>query len=323
MEFYIGPMTKNVVDSVINFANNNNIIITMIPSRRQIEYNGGYVNNWTTKEFSEYVHSNSSNILLERDHGGPGQGNYDDDGFESLNNDCMYFDIIHIDPWKKYPSFDDGLEWTIKMINYCNKLNPNLKYEIATEEAIRKFETNELEKLILELKKNLLDEVFNKIKFLVIQCGTKLSEKNNIGTFDKNKLISMINLANKYKLIPKEHNGDWITYETIYEKNKCGLYCINIAPEFGEIETQTILNSIKNNKDQVDKFFKICLDSNKWIKWVSNDFNPYENKEKLILICGHYVLSNPEIIEIKNTIINIDNIIKENIYDKLKKLYKI
>ena len=27
------------------------IPITLIPSRRQIEWNGGYVNNWTTESF--------------------------------------------------------------------------------------------------------------------------------------------------------------------------------------------------------------------------------------------------------------------------------
>ena len=45
-------MSKNVVDAVIEF---NSPSIGFIPSRRQIDFIGGYVNNWTTKEFSNYV----------------------------------------------------------------------------------------------------------------------------------------------------------------------------------------------------------------------------------------------------------------------------
>ena len=54
-KFFIGPMSKNVVDSIIQFSEEENTAIGLIPSRRQVEYSGGYVNNWTTAEFIEYV----------------------------------------------------------------------------------------------------------------------------------------------------------------------------------------------------------------------------------------------------------------------------
>ena len=66
MKYFIGPMSKNVVDAIIDFGG-----IGFIPSRRQVEYNGGYVNNWTTKEFSNYVNGRA---VIQRDHGGAGQG---------------------------------------------------------------------------------------------------------------------------------------------------------------------------------------------------------------------------------------------------------
>ena len=56
-KYYIGPMSRNVVDAVIEFCNETNTLIGLIPSRRQIEWDGGYVNNWTTKEFSKYSFS--------------------------------------------------------------------------------------------------------------------------------------------------------------------------------------------------------------------------------------------------------------------------
>ena len=137
MNFFFGPMSKNIVDTIIDFSiSHNNLEITFIPSRRQIEYNGGYVNNWTTRDFIEYVKNKNKNIKIERYHGGPNQGITMVDGYESLKTDSQCMDIIHIDPWKFVNNIDDGIEWTINMINYCNNINYNLEYEIATEESI-------------------------------------------------------------------------------------------------------------------------------------------------------------------------------------------
>ena len=55
VKLYIGPMSINVVDACIEFANDTETVLGLIPSRRQVDYKGGYVNNWTTKQFSEYV----------------------------------------------------------------------------------------------------------------------------------------------------------------------------------------------------------------------------------------------------------------------------
>ena len=51
MKYFIGPMSKNVVDAIIEFDGD----FGFIPSRRQVDYNGGYVNGWTTGEFATYV----------------------------------------------------------------------------------------------------------------------------------------------------------------------------------------------------------------------------------------------------------------------------
>ena len=309
----LGPMSKNIVDSIIEYSNKQQKHLILIPSRRQIEFNGGYSNNWTTKDFCDYVRNKSKYILLERDHGGPGQGLKDDDGLESLKIDCENFDIIHIDPWKKYSNYQEGLEKTIECINYCYKLNPNILFEIATEESIRKFSVDELERLILDLKKSLETDVFNNIKYLVIQCGTSLCEGNNTGKFDENRLTNMINLARKYNFLSKEHNGDWVSSEIIKKKYELGLNSINVAPELGEIETRVILDSIKNDQVLFDKMYNLCLDSKKWVKWVDSSFKPHENKEKLILICGHYVFSYPDFYNIISNLSDVYPSIYKNI----------
>ena len=74
----VGPMSVNCVDATIELANQYSVPIMLIASRRQIDsidFGGGYVNNWDTKSFAEYVrkHDKGKYIVLARDHGGPWQ----------------------------------------------------------------------------------------------------------------------------------------------------------------------------------------------------------------------------------------------------------
>ena len=319
-KYYIGPMTKNVVDAIIEFCDETNNNIGLIPSRRQVEFDGGYVNNWKTKDFTEYV---NGKLLIKRDHSGPGQGYTDDDGFTSLREDCKYLNMIHIDPWKKYPKYQDGLIWTIKMIEYCWGINQQMEFEIGTEQAIRRFEPEELNLLIKDIQSNLDSKIFNQIKYLVIQSGTSLNGNSNTGDYDKDRLVSMISIAKKYNLLSKEHNGDYIPVNLIKEKMGLGLDSINIAPEFGQIETKTFIHRIKKEKPELlGSLYKICYISNKWKKWVDGDFNPIKQKEELINICGHYVLSDSNfLLMIKSNFPDIDLEIKNNIKEKLNELF--
>ena len=312
VKYFVGPMTKNVVDTILEFSEETDNVIGFIPSRRQVEWNGGYVNNWTTKQFAEYV---NGRLPIKRDHSGPGQGYTDDDGFESLKEDCKYLDYIHIDPWKKYSKYEDGLEWTVKMIEFCYDLNPNIQYEIGTEQAIREFGVDELDTLVSDINKRLPFQIFKKITHLVIQSGTSLKGNVNTGEYNSERLEGMVEVASKWGLISKEHNGDYIPIELIKEKMSAGLDSINIAPEFGLIET---ISYIESNID-IDKFWKICYDSNRWVKWVDDSFDPINQKEDLIKICGHYVLSHPDFISIKP---DIDDVIKQNVKKKLYELYR-
>ena len=310
-KYYIGPMSQNIVDAIIEFCDETNNKIGLIPSRRQVEWDGGYVNNWTTEIFSKYT----DKLILKRDHSGPGQGYTDDDGFKSLEYDCKYLNMIHIDPWKKYPTYEEGLTWTLKMIKFCYNKNPNIEFEIGTEESIRRFSPTDIDILLTDLKLNLTNKEFNQIKYAVIQSGTSLKETTNTGEYDKDRLVSMVKIVKKHDLLSKEHNGDYIPVDLIKEKMDLGLDAINIAPEFGLIETLSYVHEGIN----IDKFWKICYDSKRWEKWVDNNFDPYTQKLDLIKICGHYVLSTPEFLKIKP---NIDNIIKSNIKNKLNELYR-
>ena len=311
-KFYIGPMSKNVVDAIIEFTEETGNKIGFIPSRRQVEYNGGYVNNWTTEEFSKYV---NGRVLIERDHGGAGQGYVEDDGVGSFQADAEYLDIIHIDPWKKYPELNVGIEETLHNMNMIYDINPKVLFEVGTEEAIRKFTPNELNEL---LKAASEFDFFDNIKYAVVQSGVglDLGKRVNTGNFDLDRLKEFIDVCKYWSVLSKEHNGDYLTNEDIKVRFESGLHSLNIAPEFGQLETLCYLEHM----DDIEDYYKICYDSKRWEKWVDNNFVPENNKEELIKICGHYVLSDKKFLNIKP---NIDNIIKLKIKTKLGDLFSV
>lgn len=54
----VGPISINCVDAAIELANENDVPMFLIASRRQIDseqFGGGYVENWSTKQFANYV----------------------------------------------------------------------------------------------------------------------------------------------------------------------------------------------------------------------------------------------------------------------------
>ena len=207
VRFYIGPMSKNIVDSVINFCNSEKVSIGLIPSRRQIEYNNGYVNGWNTHCFSAYVRNRSTNVILQRDHGGPHQGSDIDDGKESYTRDVeSKFDLIHIDPWKKCQDPHLALQETIDGIRHCESINSDCLYEVGTEQAIFQYSSRTFEKFLKQLKEE-LGPLFEKIKYAVVQSGTGIQATNNTGIFDKQRFAKMIKICKNYGLLSKEHNG--------------------------------------------------------------------------------------------------------------------
>ena len=88
-KYYICPMSRNIVDTIMDLDSNE---FGLLPSRRQIDYNSGYVNKWNTEKFYKYIKIKKS-IVVERDHGGPNQGDEKDDGLESFKCDSRFMNI--------------------------------------------------------------------------------------------------------------------------------------------------------------------------------------------------------------------------------------
>ena len=296
-KLYIGPMSINIVDSVIELSEERNIDLGFCASRRQIEYNSGYVNNWTTKTFSKYV-KDRSRVLVCRDHGGPGQGIGNNDSFNSFVYDAKFMDVIHIDPWKNFDDLKQAINETTDYIKFCNSVNDNCLYEVGTEEAIRKITSEELYILLSELKKRLEEHLFDQIVYAVIQSGTSLKEDKNTGDYDKIRLKKMVEVCKEFSVLSKEHNGDYLDTNIIKEKFNIGLDAINIAPEFGVIETLCVLDRIAGDDKLFEEIYNLCYESGKWKKWVDDKFAPSYAKRQTIKICCHYIFSDKTFKEI-------------------------
>ena len=255
-KYYIGPMSKNVVDCIINHKH----AIGFIPSRRQIDFSSGYVNDWNTSSFTKYVKDKNTSVLICRDHGGEKQGQVEDDGMESFYNDAQHFDLIHIDPFRVATDILSAAAITDTMIKHIWSKNQNIMYEVGTEEAIFKYQPEDLDRFLDHLYNSLPKEQFDKIKYAVVQSGTglDLSTRTNTGNFNKRRLKKFIKVVKRYGLMSKEHNGDYLIDSFDVEvRFESGLDAINIAPEFGQIESEYYLEQCRKDNHLFDRLYDI------------------------------------------------------------------
>jgi len=330
----VGPMSLNCVDAVCEIANEHLIPLMLIASRRQVDSNkmgGGYVNNWTTEEFAKYVKLNDKKdmVLLSRDHGGPWQNNLEiekkfdlkqamSSAKDSYLTDIQSgFKILHIDPSidpHNNTTTDIILDRVYELYEFCSeealRNNKEVIFEIGTEEQSGSTNTpDELEYTIEKVNNFCDNNNFQRPSFVVIQSGTRVAEMRNIGSFDseirvKNELAAeiqvprMIEICERNNIWMKAHNTDYVSNEALQSHPKLGIHAVNIAPEFGVIESKSIVKILsENNLNNLrDKFLQLSFESNKWSKWMVKDSDASDYEKSII--AGHYVFSKPECCEI-------------------------
>ena len=331
----IGPMSGNCIDAAIELSNQFDTMLMLIASRRQIdsdEFGRGYVNNWTTSQFAEYVNhrDKKGKILLARDHGGPWQSELEKKQKLSLRNAMESakrsykadidagFQVLHIDPSIDIhgtPSRDEILDRVYELYEYCwkyaDRTGKEVVFEIGTEE--QSGSTNTQDELNYTLKSiNLFCDKngFPRPTFVVIQTGTRVMEMRNVGSFDsplrvKDELPAeiqvpkMIEVCQDNDIFMKEHNADYLSDEALYWHPRLGIHAANVAPEFGVTETRALVKCLEDNglDKLLDEFLATSYSSRKWEKWMIKDTASSDRERALI--AGHYIFSHPECIEIK------------------------
>ena len=332
----VGPMSKNCVDAAVETSIELNSPIMLIASRRQIEcekHGGGYVNNWTTESFSKYVNKIKKNakVILCRDHGGPWQ-NYNEVNYRYNLKKTMNsakdsykadidnnFKVLHIDTSielnNKKVSFKKSIDRLFELYEYCysysKKNNKDILFEVGTEEQSGSTSTfEELEDTLNEIKKGCYKLKLPFPNFIVIQSGTKVMERRNIGSFESHirvsrelpveiQLIKNLEICKKYNIFMKEHNADYINNDSIKLHPLLGIHASNVAPEFGVTETLALLDVLEKEKlfKFKEEFIDIAFNSNKWEKWAIN--KKKLSKIEKAIICGHYVFTEQRVKDIK------------------------
>ena len=267
-------MSKNCVDASIELSDQYKAPLMLIASRRQIDseqFGGGYVENWTTQQFADYVLDKdvNKNIILARDHGGPWQNEQEKD--ENLNlEEAMKsakdsyqtdidagFQMLHIDPSVDIysnPTIDQVLERVYELYDFCwsyaKQKGRDIIFEIGTEEQSGSNNTQEeLEYTLESMRKFCKTNNIPYPSFVVIQAGTRVMETRNVGSFGSPirvanelppeiQIPKMIDICNRYGIFMKEHNTDYLSTDSLRWQPRLGIHAANIAPEFGVAETK-------------------------------------------------------------------------------------
>ena len=341
----VGPMSVNCVDATIELANQYDVPLMLIASRRQIDskdFGGGYVNNWTTEEFANYVtkHDKKKNILLARDHGGPWQNELEkikklslDEAMQSAKNSYKAdidagFQILHIDPSidiHETPTKDQILSRIFELYefcwNYAKKSGKEIIFEIGTEEQSGSTNTQEeLDYTLKQVKDYCKKNNLPPPTFVVIQSGTRVMETRNVGSFDTPLRVAneipaeiqvpkMIQICNEHGIFMKEHNADYLSDEALMWHPRLGIHAANVAPEFGVVETKAFISILENNNlnKLSEKFLELAFASRKWEKWMIDGSEATDRD--CSIIAGHYIFSKTECLQIKE---EAQNILKKN-----------
>jgi len=331
----VGPMSLNCTDAAIDLANQYEIPMMLIASRRQIdseEFGGGYVNNWTTEKFSDYVidRDKKGKILLARDHGGPWQNEQEKSQKLSLRRAMdsaklsyradidAKFQIIHIDAsvdiFSK-PTVDEIIDRIFELYEYCwnyaQQQGQDIIFEIGTEEQTGSTNTQEeLDYLLNKIFAFCNENRLPKPTFVVVQTGTRVMETRNIGSFDSPIRVAkeipaeiqvpkMVEICKKHGILLKQHNTDYLSDEILKWHPRLGIHSANVAPEFGVAETDALIRILEMNNLQkyAEDFLQLAYDSKKWEKWMLPNSNATDRDRSII--SGHYIFATEKVSILK------------------------
>ena len=343
----IGPMSHTLIKASMLLAKEKDFPLMFIASRNQVdadELGGGYVCNWDQKRFAEAIaqvakENNFDGLYyLCRDHGGPWQRDNERNahlpekeamelGKKSYKYDLENgFDLLHIDPTKdpyivgKVIDMNVNINRTIELIETAENERkamglPSVSYEVGTEETNGGLTSSEnYEAFIKKLNEKLDEKNLPHPAFIVGNTGTLTRLTENVGHVDPASCKNLSAIAKKYHVGLKEHNGDYLDDIILLQHPAWGVTAMNVAPEFGTVETQAYLKlsevedslyaeGLISDKSNIALVLTTeAVKSGRWKKWMVDGKDKLsieeilEDKELARLINeigGHYTFNNP------------------------------
>ncbi len=341
----VGPMSYNLLRAALELAKEKDFPLVLIASRNQVDsdyFGGGYVCGFDQKRFVETTDAIAKEIDFDglcyfcRDHGGPWQRDKErsdalpvDEAMEialqSYYDDAEAgFDLLHIDPTKDphctgVVPLSTVLERTVYLIEKIEAERKargwkELAYEVGTEETMGGLISPEaFEGFIKELKAVLDEKGLPMPLFVVGQTGTLTRLTTNVGCYDTPTATNLSNITHKYGTGLKEHNGDYLSNTILLEHPVIGLDAMNVAPEFGLVETEALLELATTEEKFVKKeeqsnirdiLSRHAVEGQRWRKWmvggkgkasVEEIMKSSEDVKLITSMCGHYTLEDAEV----------------------------
>ena len=334
MDFGFGPMSTEIIESVYQYSHQHKTDLMLIASKNQIDYDGGYVNNWTTEEYVQYLAQMQnkypqSDIMICRDHCGPGFKKQDNDSLYDTNRtiaedihcgfDLLHIDLCHFTTSKLFLHTQNIIKATCACLEYARKLNPDIEFEIGTDDIEN--DCQSVETITEEMRNfNVLNN-FDPL-YYVVNTGSLIKENKQVGHFNNTLLkdlqIDLIDLNWSIKI--KEHNADYLSAKQIQLRQGC-VDAMNIAPQLGVVQTMTVLSECQKYGINVDNFVNLVYNKGRWRKWEqkknsSLTGNPYLST----IIAGHYHYMSDEYKRLIDQLGEDDDdwYIKSHIIDNIK-----
>ncbi len=341
----IGPMSKNLIRATLELAKEKDFPVLFIASRNQVDsdrFGGGYVCSFDQKRFVRAAEEIAEEIGFDglcyfcRDHGGPWQRDKERNdkiptaeameiAKQSYLDDIRDgFDLLHIDPTKDphctgVVPLDVVLDRTMELIDFVETERKKLgigeiAYEVGTEETMGGLIGAEpFEGFIRALKERLAAKNYPMPVFVVGQTGTLTRMTSNVGHYDTPTAKTLSDICESYGTGLKEHNGDYLANRILLEHPVIGLAAMNVAPEFGLVETEAYFELVEIEKKFVpekdrSRLHEVISDcavkGERWRKWMVGDkrnatfeeiSKSAEDVALIAKMCGHYTLEEPAV----------------------------
>lgn len=313
---FVAPVSKEVIKEVYSYSQDTSRQLGLIASKNQIDHSGGYVENWTTNEYMNYIHLMrdkypDANVLICRDHCGPGfNGNHDlSDTYLTINVDIdNKFDMIHVDLCHLSEDKDNVVATTMEIIEHILNKNSKILLEIGTDEIQESLNIPKL-----EMSLPIFTSVCSPFSY-AINTGTLTKNNKQIGRFNLDDAKKAKDILNSYGIRLKEHNADYLNVDDIKERENI-VDCMNIAPELGYMQTKCVQNLAYHFGINTNDFSNLCYEGGNWKKWLS-DVHMALNKDDVTLSCGHYHYTSDEYKDIVgklNKYIDLDKFIASSL----------
>jgi tagatose-1,6-bisphosphate aldolase non-catalytic subunit AgaZ/GatZ len=344
----VGPVSEAVLEAALAVSARRGFPPMFIASRNQVDaarFGGGYLLGGLDQAgFTALIRARQASLGYEgplyicRDHGGPWQrdaelksrlpvGQAMELARASLEEDLRGgFNYLHIDPTKCPHPFTQAQlsDWTLELVGHCEKVRtalglPPVDYEIGAED-IQGGITSEkdfagfLERVTAGLARAGLPQP----TCIVGQTGTLTKLDRNVGRFDREQTARLAAIARRFGVGLKEHNGDYLGLATCRLHPELGVTGMNVAPEFGLVETDALL-ALEGLEQKLERegwlpqaelsglaasLRELTFARAPWDKWLTPELKARPRAElerdeavRLLVtrVCGHYLFADPAV----------------------------